>query len=264
MYVNFVYSLINKLNREYLSSVQFNRLLLCCAIALLVNFQMIGGIPSLAQNFSTSSFNFRQPPPPPDAPKGRSRGTGNRGGCDQLRSQIDLISIIPVVNWGLTYTEEPTLWFYIAYSTEESKQNLTARLFLEDRVSDGKNVQQSQQVALPDRSGIFPVRLTTKLRPEQWYRWYLVIICNSEAVSDWEIEGFIYRQNPQMLPDNWERRSSSEKIDFYLENGIWFDLFDQSVSLACSSDDMFWRSSLASPDIQLEDLAVKDLLCDKK
>ena len=111
------------------------RSLLTGAIALLINFQLIDGLPLLAQNFPTSSFNFRQPPPPPDAPQGRSRGTGNRGGCDLLRSQVNLIPIVPQANWGLTHTENPTLWFYIDYSTQDRQLDLTTRLLLEDRPS---------------------------------------------------------------------------------------------------------------------------------
>ena len=102
------------------------------------------------------------------------------------------------------------------------------------------------------------------MQPEQWYRWYLAIACNNETASDWEIEGFIYRQSQQMLPDDWERRSTVEKIEFSLTKGIWFDVFEWSANLACGSDDSSWQLLLGSPDIQLEDVAEENLICPEK
>ena len=106
--------------------------------------------------------NFRQPEPPPDAPKsGRAKGGASRGKCSvassTLEKQLTLIPLLPSSGWGLTVSESPTLWVYISYPSGrfEGGTPLRAELSVEERETDSKLEPLSYPLELPKTSGIF-------------------------------------------------------------------------------------------------------------
>ena len=211
----------------------------------------------------SSSDQFQQPPPPPDAPKRRARGAGSRGSCstDRLNdlTNITLVPMIPSNSWGVTVSAQPTLWIFVSYQGDEISEGLSGELILEDRSTNGERLHVSSPVVLPQQSGLFSIALQYRLESEQWYRWYLVVNClGSETVAQ-EIEGYIYRQG--------EIASRSESdINWYINNGIWYDAFDRAVKLACNSssdaaNSQLWRTLLNSDDVQLGGVNIGFVKC---
>ncbi len=155
---------------------------------------------------------------------------------------------------------------FISYQGGESSQAISGQFILEDRHTDGEALQVSYPVVLPKQSGMFSIALQYPLEVEQWYRWYFVVDCLGTETVTQEIEGYIYRQvslgsAPEFSPD-----SPQTLVNWYIEQGIWYEAFDQAVQLDChgsshSARSQLWKTLLSSDDIQLTDLTVAPLNC---
>lgn len=226
---------------------------------------------SQASNQKTPA-KFKQPAPPPDAPKvGRGQGGASRGICRIANSiSVNIIPLVPSSGWGLTASESPTLWMYVAYSDRwQGEAPPMAELSVENRQTDTKLEPKTYPVELPKTSGIFSIDLPHSLESEQWYRWYLVTDCQT-AVSSMndvlQIEGFLQRQEvTNLIPDS-KLLSSAERVDFYTEKQIWYDAFHQAVLLHCNdrSDNElknYWQTLLKSDAVNLEKISDRLIFC---
>ena len=218
--------------------------------------------------------NFKQPKPPPDAPKiGRGQGGASRGKCSVVNSssKITLTPLLPSDGWGLTASESPTLWVNVTYPSGkfEGEIPLTAELSVEERKTDRKLEPKSYPLELPRSSGIFSITLPHSLESNKWYRWYLVVNCQTEnsSLSDvLQIEGFLQRRELNELAYKAESLSSSELVNLYAENHIWYDAFDEAALLHCNnwSDNElkdYWQTLLKSDEVELDDVSDLYILC---
>ncbi|MDJ0689265.1 MAG: DUF928 domain-containing protein [Xenococcaceae cyanobacterium MO_188.B32] len=218
--------------------------------------------------------NFKQPKPPPDAPKvGRGQGGASRGECfvADSTSKITLTPLLPSNGWGLTASESPNLWVYVAYPSGrfEGKTPLTAELSVEERKTDTKLEPKSYPLELPKNSGIFSISLPHSLESNKWYRWYLVVNCQAENTSAndvLQIEGFLQRRELDDLTYNAESLSPSELVSLYTENHIWYDAFHEAALLHCNngSDNElknYWQTLLKSDEVNLDDVSDRSVIC---
>ncbi len=182
---------------------------------------------------------------PPDysgeAPVGRKRGAGTRGGCEEI-AKLHLIPLIPEDSRGLTVSESPRLWFYYKTGSEAIAENspVTGQMILKD-VTTQETTQLD--ITLPARSRLFSLPLPSSLQTGHWYNWYLSIDCaNSDkkmiAISD----GLIKRVE--------EDNSTSERD--YAQQGIWYDAVAVLAEAKCEKP-MAWNGLLS--DVALREVA---------
>ena len=218
--------------------------------------------------------NFKQPKPPPDAPKvGRGQGGASRGECSVVNSssKITLTPLLPSNGWGLTASESPTLWVNVTYPSGrwEGEIPLTAELSVEERKTDTKLEPKSYPLELPRNSGIFSITLPHSLESNKWYRWYLVINCETEnsSLSDvLQIQGVLQRRELNELGYDPESGNRSQLISLYAENHIWFDTFHQAALLHCNNpqNDEFknyWQTLLKNDDVKLDAVSDRAIIC---
>ncbi len=218
--------------------------------------------------------NFKQPQPPPDAPKvGRGQGGASRGKCfiANSTSNITLTPLLPANGWGWTASESPTLWVYVTYPSGRwgGVTPLMAELSVEERQTDTKLEPKSYSLELPKTSGIFSISFPHSLMSDKWYRWYLVVTCQTEnsSTSDvLQIEGFLQRRELNDVTDNTESLTSSKLISLYAENQIWYDAFHEAVLLHCHnrSDNYlknYWQTLLKSDEVNLDDVSDRSIFC---
>ena len=218
--------------------------------------------------------SFRQPKPPPDAPKiGRGQGGASRGQCSlaSSTSEINLTPLLPANGWGLTASESPTLWVYISYPSDwfDGGIPLAAELSVEERETDTKLEPKSYPLELPKTSGIFSISLPHSLEPNKWYRWYLVVNCQRENYftnNVLQIEGFLHRSELNNWKNYSESLSPSELISLYTDNHIWYDAFHQAALLHCNnlSDNElrnYWQTLLKSDEVELDEVSDRSFIC---
>ncbi len=219
-------------------------------------------------------INFKQPKAPPDAPKvGRGQGGASRGEClvADSTSKITLTPLVPSNGWGWTASESPTLWVYVSYSSDrfEGEIPLTAELSVEERQTDTKLEPKSYPLELPRTSGIFSITLPHSLELNEWYRWYLVLNCDTENTSfgdALQIEGVLQRRELNELGYDSQSRTSSELISLYAENHIWYDTFHEAALLHCNNGqdnefNNYWKTLLKSDEVNLNEVSDRAIIC---
>lgn len=120
------------------------------------------------------------------------------------------------------------------------------------------------QFGLPQTSGIVKVATqpTQPLAADKYYQWSLTLVCDAKARDhDFLVSGTLEIKVPQgKLPAN---SSSSERAEFYAEQGIWLDTLDnlmlsQSPNSQGTPPSPAWEELLQSAGLQ--DLSRQPLL----
>ena len=123
-----------------------------------------------------AELDFQQPPPPPDAPGNRTRGTGSRGSeeCNisSSKKQIKLTLTPQSSNTYLT-SDSPTIMVKVEYESDQVESEISGKLFLED--PDTNKKLDSIDFKLPKTSGNFSISLPEGFDPDKKYYWYLEI-----------------------------------------------------------------------------------------
>ena len=253
----------------------FNPILVFSLINLIFPSNLPAQIPESQQDIQGYlPVNFKQPKAPPDAPKvGRGQGGASRGECliANSSSKITLTPLVPSNGWGLTASESPTLWVYISYPSDrfEGEIPLTAELSVEERKTDTKLEPKSYPLKLPRTSGIFSITLPHSLELNEWYRWYLVLNCDTENTSfgdALQIEGVLQRRELNELVYDTESRNKSQLISLYAENHIWYDTFHQAALLHCNNRQNnefkdYWQTLLKSDEVKLDEVSDRVVIC---
>ena len=218
--------------------------------------------------------NFKQPKPPPDAPKvGRGQGGASRGECffADSSSKLAVTPLLPTSGWGLTASESPTLWVNVTYPSGrwEGEIPLKAELSVEERKTDTKLEPKSYPLELPRTSGIFSITLPHSLESNKWYRWYLVLNCDTENTSfgdALQIEGVLQRRELNELGYDAESGNGSWLISLYAENHIWYDTFHEAALLHCDNRqnnefNNYWQTLLKSDEVNLNEVSDRAIIC---
>jgi hypothetical protein len=196
-----------------------------------------------ASNQEQKQTTFVQPDYSGEAPIGRARGTGTRGGgCEQL-ANLEMIPLLPADGRGLTKSESPKVWFYVNYGEENLSPNST--LNAEFALEEIKTYQGTRlDVSLPKQSGVFAVEIPESLDPNQWHRWYLSLDCSGSQNQDTAFavwEGLVKR-----VP------TDSSSKENYAQQGIWYDALAEAAQNKCQNPTA-WNSLLSQ--VGLTDVA---------
>ena len=219
-----------------------------CAIALTANPENPTNVP---QNQLTTqlALKFRLP----------SRGAPGPRDSAASRGDENIIALIPGTNFGYTTQENPSLWVYFPYTTQE-KVRFTLK--------NGEDEQVYQQeLILSGTPGIVEISLpeTFQLEVDQVYYWEFEV--GLEAYGDADnpiIRGAIERvAMDDALKDKLAGKSEQEKLEIYAENSLWFDVLSGLISLRQSNPEdeknaSLWTSLLQQ--IGFEDLNKQPLL----
>jgi hypothetical protein len=200
-------------------------------------------------------------PPPPDAPKDSTRGTGERGECDD---EIKLEPLIPLNTWGLTLKQSPEIWVYVKYGSLQSNKKIVGTFTLEQR-KPAKGRPTRHTIELPKNSSVFSIPIKTSLQDNAWYNWTLELSCKKENKTPLYISGVIGRTSSVDLINQFE--SSSDLISFYDESYLWYDVLDKIAKLRCSNPGnssyrSTWIKLMKTESISLSDNASQaELVC---
>lgn len=179
-------------------------------------------------------------PPVRGAPGGRVGG-GTRG----VGSEINALSVIAPDDVGLTFQEQPTLYWYISKSTNYPIEvtiieDQAIYPLLEKRI--GHPVKPGiQHFSLKDSN----VRLSTGTQ----YRWFVALVYDPDHRSkDIVAGGMIERiQTPEDLQAKLSQIDRGKTPNIYAEEGIWYDaLMAISDLIDASPHDTILRKQRAS------------------
>jgi len=211
---------------------------------------------------------FTQPKAPPDAPKGRERGTGSRSGCSiaaspETKVNLTLTPLIPYKDsTGYTSVESPTIWVNVSYKTEiPDNKKISGRVLVQHPKTHEDLLPSPISVTLPRTSGTFSIPFPYSLNSGEWSRWYL-------ELNDCEIyvEGLVQRVNPQELKNQLEGKTPQERFAFYVEKGLWYDALNEAIEIRCrnqqsSSSNDPWEVLLSADEVKLQEITKTPLIC---
>lgn len=163
-------------------------------------------------------------------PSGR-RGTGSRGDCPSV--EMPLEALIPNERSGLVIEENPTLWFYIPF---KSNQVSAGEFSLQD---EEKNDVMRTSFPVPTQPGIFSLQLKTAkpLEINKTYTWYFKLYCQNNTTSKSSIPSFVSGSLKRVAPDvKLEQQLKAAttpraKIAAYAQNGIWYTALSELALL---------------------------------
>ena len=155
-------------------------------------------------------------PPLRGAPGGRVGG-GSRGVGDELTT----LSILAPNHVGLTFQEQPTLYWYISKTT----RHLIELTIIEDQAI---YPLFEKGIDPPSQPGIQHIRLKeygVHLSPKTQYRWFVALIPDPDQRSKDIIAGGIIEhvEVPEKLREKLLQADKRETIYIYAEEGIWYD-----------------------------------------
>ncbi len=203
------------------------------------------------------------PRPPVDGNPPEREPAGTRGPCENTTG-TPFTPLLPVSKSGFsgyTLTEHPTFWFYIPYKTSSVS---SGKFSIEDQ--QGNPLYQTS-VRLPNTPGIVSISIPITEKPlekNKEYRWTftLTLSCASQETSEsanqetselpnvWHT-GIVQRVDMPALESQLKTATLEERINLYVENGIWYDA---PTDLAKSNErSQAWRNLLKS--LGLEQLA---------
>ena len=212
-----------------------------------------------------ASTKVSDPPPPPvDGGTPPEREPAGTRGCGENTTGTPFTPLLPVSKSGFsgyTLTEHPTFWFYIPYKTSSVS---SGKFSIEDQ--QGNPLYQTS-VRLPNTPGIVSISIPITEKPlekNKEYRWTftLTLSCASQETSEsanqetselpnvWHT-GIVQRVDMPALESQLKTATLEERINLYVENGIWYDA---PTDLAKSNEpSQAWRNLLKS--FGLEQLA---------
>lgn len=171
-------------------------------------------------DLTTRSMTKGDPPDfSEDGKSGNTASGGSRGSCSGR--DIPLTVLMPDANFGRATVEQPTLWFYVPYASEE----IAFGLFSLQTDSD-VDVGDPILVALPEMtSGFVSLTLPDSLALTELdtdYQWYFELYCDGDRSSVY-VNGWIQRVEPT---SELAAQLADEEIPSdiaYTNETIWFD-----------------------------------------
>lgn len=184
-------------------------LLLPLALGLLIN-----PAPAVSQQ--------KPVPPRTGTPSGNPRPGTTRPALNCPKTPIPLTAIVANNGSDFTTSEQPTLWFYVPYRSEQIS-NLEFLLLDEQE----RQTIYRTSIQLANQPGIVKVSLPagsqSALALNQNYRWRLNLDCAPDTTvePDLVVDGWIRRiaVNPQAN----HQANAAQGYSTYLQDGAWYD-----------------------------------------
>ncbi len=199
-----------------------------------------------------SAVRFVPPTVPPegqrDAPKGRPRGGGTRGG-----DRLSLTALVPVTEetlaariagnqarlsneksvLALTVAEYPALWFYVPFALSGDRPITFVLQEYQGREHQGKEIYKTTFSVSQAQPGLVQFRLPANAAPLEigkMYHWFFAI--SSDAEESVYVDGFIQRiAPPETLATQLQQSTPRDRAALYAANGIWHDALDTLAQL---------------------------------
>jgi len=171
------------------------------------------------------SQSFR---PPSRGQSPPSSGGATRGeSC--LKGPKQLTSLVPQSRLGLTYSSNPTFYWYVPESPAK-----TAKFLL--LTADDADVLYETTLALPSQPGVVSFKLPTNaptLEVGKQYHWYLVVGCSTiDQSANPSVEGWVERVVPEAtITSQLQNASPREQANIYATNGIWHEAVSTLATL---------------------------------
>lgn len=229
-----------------------------------------------SEDLISNQLGFKQPDYTGDAPSGRDRGTGSRGDCPlatpSIQGKVTLTPVIPTDSRGLTTKASPTLWIQVSYASNQIAKELSGELSVEDAQTFSKLHPKTMPVKLPKSSGVFSIPLSHSLEVNKWYRWYLILDCNSQDSSGSDsvmsVQGMVKRVELPEVENQLANQGPQERVKVYAERGIWYDALDETAQLSCTEDEeqhvpraQSWQVLLRDDEVAWDEIAQTPLIC---
>lgn len=211
---------------------------------------------------SSPSFLISQSFKPPSrgtAPP--SSGGATRGISCLKPSEKPLTSLLPQSRVGLTYSSNPTFYWYVPQPSAK-----TAKFLLMG--NNDTEVVYETTLNLPSQPGIVSFTLptsTASLAQNQQYHWYLIIGCSQfDQAANPSVEGWVERVSPEAkIASQLEKADLKTRAQIYAENGIWHEALATVATLRKATSAKpgtiaGWNELLKS--VNLEAIAAEPLL----
>lgn len=184
--------------------------------------------PSPAPSPTPSPVTLLSPPPPPkQGNTGRRATAGTRGEC---QSDKPLTALVQETPFSLTTAEYPTLFVYIPQTDAKLAEFVLA--------DENKGDIYRGKFNIASKVGVFSLSIpATSISPTlevgKNYHWYFSLICDAEdRAEDLDINGSIQRVNLSAdLVTKLEKASMRDRVNIYLQEGIWHDALTTLASL---------------------------------
>lgn len=215
-----------------------------------------------------SQINLKNEQKPKTKPNPTTTGgAGSRGGSC-LAATDKIIPLLPPDQqeqnrYGFTVSPYPTFLAYIPETTATEGQ-----LILKN---EQNRVITKKSFKLPEQSGIVTLSFnqtdTSALKQDQWYQWFVLIVCNPDNPDDNATSdgGWIQYFEPSAdLTTKISKAAPEEVFDIYAREDIWYEAVSNLAELRLSNPDNSklekqWQELLQSLKLE-EDLSNKTLL----
>lgn len=231
-------------------------------------------MPAIAQvnqvansNSTPIHFNTNDPDGSSQGRPGGRKGTGSRGDCPPV--EMPLEALIPNNRSGLVIEENPTLWFYIPF---KSNQVSAGEFSLQD---EEKNDVMRTPFPVATQPGIFSLKLkiAKPLEINKTYTWYFKLYCQNNTTSKSSIPTFVSGSLKRVAPDiklQQQLKAATTpraKIVAYAQNGIWYTALNELALLRIAEPQnttfqQDWQNLLTN--VGLKNLANKPILGELK
>jgi hypothetical protein len=153
------------------------------------------------------------------APRATAGGATRGSSC--LKGPQQLTSLLPQSRLGLTFSGNPSFYWYVPKSPAQ-----TAKFLLLN--SDDSDVVYETDFELPQKGGIVSLALPQTVKPlevNQRYHWFLVVGCSeTDQSANPSVEGWVQRIVPDAtLAKQIQSTTGRNRAVVYADNGIWHE-----------------------------------------
>jgi hypothetical protein len=160
-------------------------------------------------------------------PSGRRRGAASRQETCPAE-YLDLTALIPETNFGLTWSNNPSFWYYIP---EAQDTPLVGELVIQNSTGEQSIIIHRDLIELDPQGGIFKISpdLEQDFEDGETYTLFFKIYCDLRNPEDYNYVSSQIQKNPMPVDIETEivASSLSERLQLYAEYGVWYDLVSE-------------------------------------
>lgn len=185
-------------------------------------------------------------------PTTRGAGSRNDRTCaqDNITQPLALTALVPSEQFGLTWTERPTLWVYLPKTSAR-------QLVLSIKEENSRSHSQSFLPITGD-AGVMGIQVATTAPPLEVgksYQWAVVLVCGDRpSPNDPFVTAWVRRVIPSKPFSN--QPSALDRVVQYGAQGVWYDAVTTLATMRRSHPTdpaltKIWTDFLAQPSVGL-------------